>query len=207
MAYPYVMSPDRLKGLLTKMAKEVGVPNKFDTKFLKSVGYTGGNDTRMLGAIKFVGLADDRGTPTDLWKELRANPKKALAKGVRQGYADLFSHYPDANVKDDEALRTFFSAHTDLGAQAIAKTVRTFKTFCELGDFDAAESASPIESNVKSNRGAGSPTRTPAVETRRFSDGLVVNINVQLQVPPDATGEIYDKFFEAMRKHLWPSQK
>jgi hypothetical protein len=34
------------------------------------------------------------------------------------------------------------------------------------------------------------------------SDGLTVNINIQLQLPGDATAETYERFFEAMRKHI-----
>ena len=206
MAYFYVASPEKLKTLLKKMAQEVGVPNKYDTKFLKSLGFTSSNDSRMLGAIKFIGLADEKGTPTVLWKELRANSKDAVAKGVRQGYADLFSHYPDAHVKDDEALRTFFSAQTTLGAQAVAKMVRTFKAFCEMGDFSPEKSTAPAKVKPTAKDADEVPSRVSAVKTKEIADGLTVNINVQLQVPPDATGEIYDKFFEAMRRHLWPSQ-
>jgi hypothetical protein len=136
MAFPYVASPDRLKSLLTKLAGEVGIPAKFDTKFLKTLGFTSSNDQRMLSAIKFIGLADQKGNPTDLWKKLRADSGSAVAMGIRQGYADLFSHFPDAHLKDDEALRSFFSAQTTLGAHAVAKMVSTFKAFRDLTTTD-----------------------------------------------------------------------
>jgi hypothetical protein len=28
-----------------------------------------------------------------------------------------------------------------------------------------------------------------------------INLNIQLQLPSDASGEVYDKFFAAMKKH------
>jgi hypothetical protein len=211
MTYPYVASPEKLKTLLNKMATEVGIPGQCNIKFLRSLGYTSSNDNKLLGAVKFIGLVDDGGTPTELWSELRANSKVAVAKGVRQGYVDLFSQYPDAHLKDDEAVRTFFSAHTSLGSQAITKIVRTFKALCEIGEFSGAQptastktkSAAKDESKVPKT-GSAEKTDT-VVNTQEIIDGITVNINVQLQVPPDATGDIYDKFFEAMRKHLWPS--
>lgn len=207
MTYPYVASPDKLKSLLTKLAKEVGIPPKCDMKFLKTNGFTSSNDNRLLSAIKFIGLADEKGNPGELWKELRADSKLAVAKGVRQGYADLFSHFPDAHLKDDEALRLFFSAQTTLGAQAVAKMVTTFKAFREMGDFSAAQSGTPAKAKPAAQGAAEASKQPPVIDTPEIASEPSVNINVQLQVPPDATGEIYDKFFEAMRKHLWPPKK
>ena len=89
--------------------------------------------------------------------------------------------------------------------------MRTFKAICELGDFTVEKSTAPAKVKPKPKPKAQDadevPLRELPVKTREIADGLTVNINVQLQVPPDATGEIYDKFFEAMRKHLWPLQK
>ena len=158
MIYPYVASPDKLKSLLKKIAG-VGIPPKLDTKFLKTLGFTSSNDRRMLGAVKFIGLADGKGNTTDLWKELRTDSKTAIAKGVHQGYADLFLHFPDAHLKDDEALRTFFSAQTSLGKQAVAKTMKTFKAFRELGDFSAAQSAEPVKSKYAAKEPVDAPPR------------------------------------------------
>ena len=207
MTYPYVASPDKLKSLLKMMATEVGIPNKFDIKFLKSLGFTSSNDKRLLLVIKFIGLAEEKGAPTDLWRDLRGDSKVAIARGIRRGYADLFSHYPDAQLRDDEAIRTFFSANTSLGSQAVGRIVRTFRTLCEMADFSDTKSAAPAKAKPATKPSAEVSKPGATVQTREVADGLTVNINVQLQVPPDATGEIYDKFFEAMRKHLWPPPK
>ena len=157
MTYPYVASPDRLKSLLKKMATEVGIPNKFDLKFLKSNGFTSSNDTRLLAVIKFIGLAEEKGIPTDLWKDMRADSKVAIARGIRQGYVDLFSHYPDAQLRDDEAIRTFFSAQTSLGSQAVGRIVRTFRTLCEMADFSDTKSAAPKSSTDKAAKAIEEP--------------------------------------------------
>lgn len=217
MTFPYVASPDKLKSLVDKLAGDVGIPAKFDTKFLKSIGFTSSNDTRLLSAIKFVGLAEENGTPTKLWKALRGDSKSAMASGVRQGYGALFDRYPDAHLKDDEALRTYFAAETALGGQAVAKTVRTFKAFCELSDFSQAGVAGTANTSAPK---ASSPNLTKNKEetaldagvsglARQASGpgGLTVNLNIQLQLPADSSGDVYDKFFEAMRKNFWPSQQ
>jgi hypothetical protein len=208
MPYPYVQSPEKFTTFLKRLP-EMGQPTKFDTKVLKSLGYTSSNDSRFIQTIKFIGLLDPTGVPTPLWREMRANARNALAKGLHKGYADLFSQYPDAHQRDDEALRTFFSAHTKLGVAAVAKVVSTFKAICQLADFSAARAGLEDESDIESGEAkAKTGTKLKAREATLIGgNGMTVNINVQLQVPADATGEIYDKFFEAMRKHLWPTKQ
>ena len=203
MTYPYVMSGPKLNGFLKKLA-EVGKPDKITLKYLKSLGYTSSNDKRMLPVLKFIGLVDGNGVPTADWKAFRVKPESAVAAGIRKGYAELFSQYPNAQQKDDEALRQFFSAHTDLGVGAITKVVSTFKALCQFAHFEAAEATS-AEAPPKPIPKA---PKVPAVtKTGHMGEGPTVNINVQLQVPADATGEIYDKFFSAMKKHLWPPEE
>jgi hypothetical protein len=204
-----VNSPDKLEKLIKKL-QDIGTPDKFDIKKLKSLGYTSSNDQRLLVALKFVGLFDDKGVPTLLWKEFRTKPEAAIAMGVKKGYVELFAQYPNAQQKDDEALRTFFSAHTHLGSDAISKVVSTFKTFCRLSKFEdtqpeiAPEEVEELVDPAAERRIAELSGRRTVRTVPRVVEGMTVNLNVQLQLPPDATGEIYDKFFEAMKKHLWP---
>jgi hypothetical protein len=208
MSYPYVQSPEKFVSFLKKLPV-IGIPAKFTVKALKSLGFTSSNDERFIPVIKFIGLLDSTGVPTVLWKEMRANAATALAKGLRQGYADLFSQHPNAHQLDDEALRTFFSVHSGLGAAAVARMVSTFKTVSQLSDpntlaADIVEEASedaPVRADASSN------SRKPRITQTNGSEGMTININIQLQVPADATGEIYEKFFEAMRKHLWPTEE
>lgn len=210
MDYPYIMSPDKLQKLVGKDLRQIGTPDKFDIKKLKSLGFTSSNDQRLLGVVRFVGLFDDKGVPTPLWKEFRAKPEAALAKGIMKGYAELFAQFPDAHLKDGEALRTFFSAHTHLGGVAISKVVSTFKSLCKLAKFDeiqARSGAEEVEELVDPARRATDLPRRFTSTAPQVASGMTVNLNVQLQLPPDATGEIYDKFFEAMKKHLWPPQE
>jgi Family of unknown function (DUF5343) len=105
-AYPYVASPDKVSVLFKKIG-EIGVPQKFTNAILKSVGLTSSNDQRLIGLVKFLGFADQSGVPTSLWREYRKQPRAAMAAAVRTAYSELFQHYPDANERDSEALRTY----------------------------------------------------------------------------------------------------
>lgn len=200
MAYPYVMSTEKLKEFLVKISG-IGIPTQVDGKFLRSLGYTSSNDERFLGAIKFIGLVENKrgGAPTELWRKLRTDFGGAIAEGTFAGYAELFSMYPNAHKQDNEALNSFFAAKTTLGNDTIAKVISTFKVFAELGKFD--DMAAP-ETSVNE---ASDPdlVNSRVVERKiKASSGVVINVNIQLQVPPDSTGEIYDQFFASMKKHL-----
>jgi len=38
--------------------------------------------------------------------------------------------------------------------------------------------------------------------TRTATEGVALTVNIQLQLPPSADGDVYDKLFAAMGKHL-----
>lgn len=203
MAYefPQVMTPEKFKKFLTEL-KDIGVPDSFDTKRLKSMGYTSSHDLKYASAIKFIGLVEDKkgGAPTELWKEMRSNFGAAIAKGTRQGYSDLFGQYPDAHKRDAEALTNYFAANSSASSDSLKRIVATFQTFCELGDFSdrgeehgSASGSSPEAPELK---------RSPS-ELNREPNAPTININIQLQLPPDSTGEAYEKFFDAMKTKLF----
>jgi hypothetical protein len=200
--FPSVMAPDKFKAFLKKL-KGIGVPAKFDSKSLESMGYTSSHDQKFLNVLKFIGLLENKrgGAPTDLWKEMRGNSRTAIAKGVRLGYADLFSMYPDAHLRDSEALTSYFATNSSASKDAVQRIVTTFLTLCSLGDF----STDPISSGGKSEV---KPTSQQGIGVGHLNSGgsgavaPVININIQMQLPPDATGEIYEKFFEAMKAKL-----
>jgi len=123
-----------------------------------------------------------------------------MAEGIREHYAKLFSLYPDAYQKDNEALRSFFSSHTSVGAGALNYMVGTFKTLCSLAAFDQQPTA---PSSMAPTTGLGTPAaivHTQPVVTS--GPGWTVNINVQLTLPENADSKTFDEFFKAMKKNL-----
>jgi hypothetical protein len=221
MTYPYTLSPDRLKSFILKIPT-TKIPQKVDTKYLKSLGYTSSNDSRILTVLKFIGVLEKGGTPTDLWGKLRDKSEgpKALATAIQTQYCELFAVHPNAHEQDAEALRTFFRAHTGVGEQAVNKMVSTFRALCSIADFSAAspevapeqpqqnkaEEAAPVHASA-SDGGKNSQeaaAKTMSVKSSHDSEGspLTIHINLQLHLPQDTTGDVYDKLFAAMRKHL-----
>ncbi|MEE4212467.1 MAG: DUF5343 domain-containing protein [Parvularcula sp.] len=206
--FPYVQSPSKFRDFLDKI-KGIGVPNEFGSKELKALGYTSSHDQKFLTALRFIGLIEGRkgGTPTELWKLMRSDQPAAIAQGTRQGYSNLFAQYPDAHQRDEEALTAFFAAHSTAAADTVRRMVSTFKVFAEVGNFsDLTQTNLQTDNEVRREPGAARSNGRETADVHRVvnanSTGMTVNINVQLQVPPDTTGEVYEKFFEAMRKSL-----
>jgi Family of unknown function (DUF5343) len=202
--FPYTPNPASLKRFIEKIPA-IGVPPKVNRDFLKSVGFKSGNDAYTIAILKTLKFLDDSGAPADNWQRYRNKGTGAavMANAVRLAYPGLFTTYPDADRKDHEALRNYFSTHSKVGEATLGFIVRTFKTLSELGDFDAdsPEIQHPDPSNPTVLRAATTPPVITATRT-----GPAVNINIQLQLQATEDASVYDKFFAAMKKHLFPSE-
>jgi len=79
--------------------------------------------------------------------------------------------------------------------------VSTFKTLCELADFEATKPAEAVSAEEVEKTPGTPPKRRSSAETA--SSGVpVVNINIQLQLPATDDATVYDKLFAALKKHL-----
>lgn len=181
--------------------QSAGIPNKVTSRYLASVGFKSRNDRTIIAVLKFIDFVDASGVPTQRWRDYRNKDrsKKVLAAAVRGPYAGLFSLYSDAHRKDNEALRNFFSSHTDVGQAALQQMVQTFKALADLSDFESAdlEEHADLPEAEADTSAAG---RQPG--SARGAHGITININLQLELPTTEKSEIYDALFAAMKKHL-----
>jgi hypothetical protein len=204
-SYPYTTVPNKLREILSK-APGMGRPDKVTQEWLRKAGWTSSNDRSVIPVLRFVGLIGSNGTPTDLWESIRVQDERhqrEFADAIRNAYVELFGLYPDAHRKDAEALRNFFRAHTSGGDQVQTKLVQTFQVLTEFADFDQPSTNGSNRSTTVQREGKGSDE---AAERATFrspqSPELALNVNIQLQLPATSDGEVYEKLFGAMRKHL-----
>ena len=196
--YPYTQNTGSLTGLIKAIGKH-GVPAKFTVKELPIWGYKSSNDRSIVSVLKALGFLDGGGVPTDLWKEARTHPENATARGIRQCCADLFQTFPDANRKDSESLTNYFKAKTTVGDAVVKQIIGTFKALVAIANFD---DASPAPNGVHS-AGDIPPVQVPmSIPAIASGSGMTVNLNIELALPVDASGDVYDKFFAAMKKYL-----
>lgn len=198
--FPYSLVQGSMKKFFAHI-QDAGVPTKVTISYLGQVGFKSKNDRAIIPVLRQIGFVDSSNTPTKLWRDYRnrSGAPATLASAIRRGYSDLFATYPDAHRKDNEALRDYFAAHTNVGDRALGAIVQTFKTLCELADFEAERGEpEPIDSSEGRQLSVIPRQSTKAVT----SASPAININVQLQLPATEDPAVYEHLFAALKKHL-----
>lgn len=210
---PFTASAPSLIRFLSHMQTS-GVPTKLDRTYLKSVGFKSGNDNYIIGVLKRLGFVSATGVPETRWRSYRDKniAPKLLAKGITEAYDDLFAIYPDAYRKDEEALRNWVRSVTEYDEVKVGQAVKTFQALAGLADFESL----PAGANPGAPVAAEPSVSVAHVSTPLVPDGVPAttpnpgagvpsfNINIELHLPSTADAETYDKFFAAMKKHLFP---
>ncbi len=206
--YPYHVNAANVKKFLEHI-QSAGVPTKITFQYITSVGFKSKNDRAILTVLKFIKFVDNSGVPTELWRAYRVKnqSQKVLAGALKKAYPTLFDTYPDANRKDNEALRNFFSSHTSVAENTVTLMVRTFKTMADMGNFDSPADLSEVEVKAEEpeeveEKGGGGAAAVKRKGIAATPGGMAVNINIQLQIPATDRADVYDSFFAAMKKHL-----
>lgn len=210
--FQYTNVPGKLKELLAKI-REIGVPKKATVQWLQTIGFKSNNDRSMLAVLKFINFADQNGVPTDLWSEYRGkNNKKVLAKGIAQGYSELFDIYPDAWKRGTTDLEHVFSTKSTSGKQVITRAVRTFQSLCELADFNSTAEETSHQEQSTSSKPKKHEDKQPPVETHQAAvikssnqSQPSVHLDIQIHISPESTPEQIDQIFASMSKHLYKS--
>lgn len=201
--YAYTTVTGKIKELLGKV-RTVGVPQKVTVAWLKTIGFKSSNDATLAGVLRFIGFTDASGIPTATWNAYRgAHHRAVLGEAIRNGYADLFAVYPDANTRPNTDLAHVFSTSSSAGAQVIGKTVATFKALVEEADFSA--STLPTETTMATGPlhipAGGQAPQAPVLP--QVQAGPAVHIDIQIHISPESTAQQIDKIFESMAKHLY----
>jgi hypothetical protein len=200
--YVYTNVKGKIKPLLEKI-RSVGVPSKVSSTWLKTIWFTSSNDSSLISVLKFVGLIDASGVPTPRWTAYRgAKHRVVLGEAIRQGYAELFAVYPDANSRSNTDLNHVFSTSSTAGSQVVTRTVHTFKALVEEADFVASgEAASVLTSGPLHTPAASIAPRLP--DTPGGQGTPEVHIDIQIHISAESTAEQIDRIFESMAKHLY----
>lgn len=178
----------------------IGKPAKVTIRWLESVGFKGKNERTILPILKALKFINEGQVPTDRWTAYRdtSRSKAIMAQAIKEYYSELFDLFPDAHRKDNEALRNFFSSRTNLGERAIGLMVSTFKALVSLADFET----DPINVSPDPSAVISKEQKTMVQAIRSEQNGYSISINIELQLPISDSPDVYDKIFEAMKKHL-----
>lgn len=207
---PYLPTYKNVSVLFENIAK-AKVPDAFTNTFLSgTLGLKSTNDRPLIGLLKKLGFLDSSGKPTANYALLKnkALAKRALAEGIRKGYAGLYEADENAHQLAPDQLKGLV-AQVSGTEEAMTKLIAwTFGALTKLADFSEnpdGEKAQPIENGAKDELKvdappASSPTPLPLQHVPKFHPEFRFNIEVHL--PSNGTEETYLNIFNALRKAL-----
>lgn len=210
MNYPYSTSTGSISKILKKI-QNVGQPKKVDGKWFASIGFTKTSEKRMIAVLKFIGFAEANGTPTSLWSKFRSTKtgKSMLGQALIKAYSELFNIYPNAQEIGRDELLDFFKTRSTAGNMVLTHTVNTFKNMASFAEFTENEVIENTELETESGELSEDVLQQADTNSNQLSKqiltskkGLTINLNIQLNVPETTDGNVYDKFFKSMKKHL-----
>ena len=199
--YPYINTAGKLREFISKI-NNMGVPDSVSTKWLPTVGFGSTNHRPIIGIMRFIGFLSGN-KPTERWISFRdaTQGKHVMAKGIREGYSELFLLYNDAHDRTDEELKNFFKGKMTGGGQVIANTVATFKALCSFADFSPTDESD--DRKPATNQVSQAALPIPQVASDQFAPVVPLHIDVQVHISSDASGEQIDHIFSSMSKHLF----
>ncbi|CAN5132076.1 DUF5343 domain-containing protein [soil metagenome] len=204
--FAYTTVTGRIKPLLAKI-QSVGIPTSVTTKWLKSIGFTSSNDASLLGVLKQIDFVDVSGSPTDRWKQYRGpKSKRVLGAAIREGYADLYAIYPDADKRTRQELEGVFTTSTKAGKDVISRLVSTFRSLADEADFGDSHAA-PTETVVPSSTLHAPVAPSPTSSATAATENPSLHIDIQIHISPDSGPEQIDQIFASMAKHLYGKAK
>lgn len=117
------------------------VPAEVTAEYLaeQDLGAGAGNERHLVSALRFLGLIDQRGHPTDAFRDLSipARQPEVLRRLLRESYGPIFAAGPVEGLTRDEAESRFTTAYGVAG-QIREKAIRCFAALCELAELPLA---------------------------------------------------------------------
>jgi len=204
MAIPtaYLTVAGNIKPILEDVQK-AGVPGKFTYDFLKQLGHPSSANRPVIGVLKAIGFLTDSGTPTDRYRRYK-DPKlagAAMAEGIREGYADVFTVDQQAYLRNTTELTGIFSRLSDKGDAVNRKMASTFKTLAELADFQAPLVPQTQDEAPPPDDGDEGETPPPD-QMERVLDGIALRHDVHVHLPVTTDINVYDAIFRSIRENL-----
>jgi len=212
--HPYA-SPGSVVAAVNHFRK--AFPAKVAADTLRKLAIAPNNESYVINTLRFVGALDNEGNKTakstDAFNK-HEDPafQKAFGEMVKAAYAELFKlHGDEAWELEMKKLISFFRSNdrtSDAVGRRQASTFQALSSLAGHGEGAVSQKASTKPKEVK-QRGAKGTAQTsstvhkesPSSDGRQIRDvGLTVRIEVNL--PPGAEQEIYDRIFKSIRENL-----
>jgi hypothetical protein len=117
---------------------------------------------------------------------------------LRKTYEDLFKTYSNPLERSNQDLENIFAKkEPSLKKATLEFYVSTFKILCEFADFGAP----PLEIEVAGKE--GEKVEKVIKKGELITEGVTINLNIQITLPVTDDAEVYDKIFKALKEHIF----
>lgn len=196
--YPYMTSNNKISMIIESL-QAAAKPPKFTLDFLRNMGYTSTNDRGIVSLFKKLGFLTDDSVPTVYYDQLRDKTtyRKTLAARIKELYSELFTINVEI-YKDNEAnIKGAISRVTGGDEESVKRVYSTFKTLCNLADFDQT----PVE-NKSEESSITEQLPPPQIATPREIKSPEFHYNIQIHLPATTDISVYNAIFKSLKDNL-----
>jgi hypothetical protein len=197
---PYLLGVKNLDAILEKI-KTAGTPPKFTVDFLKtSLGFTSSSDRGVIKILRTLGFLTADGVPTARYNEFRQSSTsgRAMATGLREGWAPIFLADQQAHTKTSTQLKEIFKNVTGKAEAVAEKMATTFKALAPKADFAAPSAPLAVDDTADhSDKETEGGKRTSSTRS-----GMALHHDIHIHLPPSSDVAVFTAIFRALREEL-----
>lgn len=203
---PYMPSVTNVGPILDRVIS-AATPPRFTHEFLKSnLGFGSSNDRAFIKVLKQLGFIGPDGIPTPRYNEYRGpQGKRAIAAGLREGWAPLFLSDESIHSKGGQELLGVVKNTTGAGDAVAKKIASTFKSLSDRADWSSPTTpAAPVveSTQVPDEPAVDVPVPVPAQVPASVAGSLRLHHDIHLHLPPTSDVGVYRAIFQAMKSEL-----
>ena len=205
---PYLPTYKNVPLLFEKIGK-AKIPDAFTNSFLSgTLGLKSTNDRALISLLKKLGFLDNSGKPTSNYALLknRSLAKRAIAEGIRRGYAGLYEADENAHQLTPDQLKGLVAQVSGTEEGMTKQIALTFGALTKLADFSKASDEERSRVTENGSKGEEKPDAPPGTPSSPIHHGTTFHpefrFNVEVHLPSNGTEETYLNIFNALRKAL-----
>jgi hypothetical protein len=215
--HPYSPGFGGVRAAISQLQKSF--PSTVTSETLKKLGIAPKNESYIINILRFIGAIDAEGKKTEdaarVFSKSGEDFQQDFEGMIKTSYADLFALHGDATwALPTDKLKAFFrhtDQTTDLVGMLQAATFQLLATFAGHGQVPvpttqkvaAKPKPTKAASSSKISGAAPAAITTPSSQKKEEpARDLGLTVRVEVNLPPGADQETYDRIFRSIRENL-----
>jgi hypothetical protein len=209
--HPYSPGPGGVAAAISQFRKSF--PKTVNAETLKQLGIAPKNESYVINVLRFIGAIDKDGNQTEKAVTVfshhdDADFQKAFEELVKVAYSDVFALHKDAawELSADKLIAFFRNKDktTDLVGKLQATTFQLLASFAGHGAKAALAAPKPsAKAKAAKPKAEKLAARNGRPKERDGNlDDVALTVRIEVNLPPAADQETYDRIFRSIRENL-----